>query len=170
MKIHAYGQNASGAWVPMRVGDDGSQSQPIDPAWNYAAATGGITDTADVTLVAAVGNKVNYLTSLQVSNKHASTATEVVVKDGASTVLWRGYAPAAGATQVVMFPNPLRTSTGAALKAACVTTGTATLINAQGFQSASTDYIAALITDAVEEIFDDTGGLVLDDASAALTL
>jgi hypothetical protein len=168
MKMHAYGQNPAGAWVPLRVGDDGSQSQPIDPAWSYAAAAGGITDTADVTLVAGTTNKVNYLTSLQLANKSA-TATEVVIKDG-STIIWRGYAPATGDMRTATFSNPLRSTAGSPLKAACITTATNTLLNAQGFVSASTDAIAAIITDAIEEIFDDLGVLVLDDNSNSLYL
>ena len=65
---------------------------PSGASWNYAAASGGITDTADVTLAGAPSSGMrNYLCGLQIINKHASNGTEVVVKDG-STVLWRGFA------------------------------------------------------------------------------
>jgi len=169
MKMHAYGQNAYGAWVPMRVDDDGTQTSPIAPAWFYAAASGGITDTADVTLAAAVTGKVNYLTTLQIVNKHATTSTEVQVKDGA-TVIWRGYAAAGGQVQTHWFENPLRTTASNALKFACATTSTATMVNAQGYVTASTDQIAALITEQFEEIFDDLGVQVLDDSSNNLVM
>ena len=66
-----------GKWIPVRVGPTGTpvgsggDSLPagddtVTP-WSYAADAGGITNTTDVTLVAA---------------------TEVVIKSG-STVLWR---------------------------------------------------------------------------------
>jgi hypothetical protein len=48
--------------------------------WQYAAASGGITNTSDVVLQAAAGSGIkNYLTGLSVANASA-TASEVVVK------------------------------------------------------------------------------------------
>lgn len=108
--------------------------------WQYAAASGGITDTNDVTLAAAPAAGLrNYLTHLDIINTDATVGTEVVVKDG-STVLWRGFAPAslAAVSQPsivsIVFPTPIRQPTTAtALTAACVTTSSQTYINAQGY-------------------------------------
>lgn len=105
--------------------------------WSYAAASGGITNTTDVVLRAAGGAGVrNYLTSLQVTNESA-TATEVVIKDGAA-VIWRdvfdGDGPKAGS--VIRFDPPLRGSANTALNVACITTGTKTYVNAQGYFAA----------------------------------
>lgn len=108
-------------------------------SWRYAAAAGGITDTTAVTLVAAAGAGIrNYITSLQVVNSHAAVNTEVVIRDGSGgTVIWRGWARANGSNMYqVIFPVPLRGSANTLLEAACVTTGTATLIDAQGYSAA----------------------------------
>lgn len=106
--------------------------------WKYAALTGGITDTSDVVLKAAAGvNLINTLDSLQFVNKATAVSTEVVVKDG-STVIWRGWAPAsvAAVTQLQMTPvtfdPPLQSSANTALNFACITTSSATYVNAQG--------------------------------------
>lgn len=101
--------------------------------WSYAAGSGGITNTTDVVLKAAVAGQRNYINALQVINVHATVATEVVVKDG-STVIWRGYAPAASKNNdLILFNPPLAGSVNTALNAACVTTGSQTYVNAQGY-------------------------------------
>lgn len=106
--------------------------------WSYAAASGGIVDTGDVVIKAAVTGKRNYLSSLQFLNTHATVGTELVVKDGA-TIIWRGYAQhsVAAVSQPgmvpVVFASPLKSSSGVALNVACITTGTQTYVNAQGY-------------------------------------
>lgn len=111
-----------------------------ESGWQYAAASGGIVDTADVTLTAAPGaDRRNYLCALQIINTDATVPTEVVVKDG-STVLWRGFAPhtVAAVTQVSMqsfeFPVAIRQPTlNTALTVACITNSSQTYVNAQGY-------------------------------------
>jgi hypothetical protein len=113
---------------PYRVG------QGSDPGWQYAGVTGGVTNTADVTISVAstAAGARNYLSALQVKNTSA-VASEIVVKDG-STVIWRGHLSASmTAIQTVNFLPALRTSANAALNVAMVTTGTATTISAQGY-------------------------------------
>lgn len=135
--IAQYGGTNVGPTNPFNVtGAVAKLSTSLD--WKYAALTGGITDTADVVLHAAAGaNLYNTLDSLQYVNKNASTSTEIVVKDG-STVIWRGWAPATIALVTplqmvpVTFDPPLQSSANTALNFACITTGTATYINAQG--------------------------------------
>ena len=105
--------------------------------WSYAAASGGITNTTDVALAAAAGAGLRrYLTAIQAVNASASVTTEVVVKDG-STVIWRGWlgSQAAGDHHeaYLTFPSPLKTSANAALNFACITTGAAVYVNAQGY-------------------------------------
>jgi hypothetical protein len=102
--------------------------------WSYAAAAGGIVNTADNALAAAAGAGLrNYLTSIQIKNSHASVATEVVIKDG-STVIWRENFPAnMSLGEGIVFPSPLKSSANAALNVACVTTGAAVYVNAQGY-------------------------------------
>lgn len=107
-------------------------------SWSYAAVAGGITNTTEVTIKAAAGAGIrNYVTHIDLSNESATTATEVVIKDGAGgTVMWRGYARTSGNSNDYFFDPPLRFTANTAVVVACVTTGTATLINAQGFQAA----------------------------------
>ena len=102
--------------------------------WQYAAAAGGITGTTDVVLkVAAAAGVRNYVTSIDVRNAHASVATEVVIKDGA-TVIWRQLLPAGMAGPVeISFPTPLRGTAATAVNFACLTTGAQVYVNAQGY-------------------------------------
>lgn len=106
--------------------------------WSYAAAAGGLVTTSDVEAKAAAGVGVrNYVTRAQVINSHQTTSTEVVIKDG-STVLWRGWAQAAGGGVTAVFDPPLRGTANTAINIAEITT-TATagvLVNLQGFTAA----------------------------------
>lgn len=106
--------------------------------WSYAAASGGITNTTGVTAKAAAGAGVrNYVTSAQVINGAASVDTDVQIRDGASgTVLWRGFAKAAGGGISVRFDPPLRGSANTLIEVACGTTSSATYVNLQGFTAA----------------------------------
>lgn len=104
--------------------------------WAYAAASGGIVNTTDVVIKAAAGASIrNYLTAISITNASAVTATEVVVKDGA-TVIWRGFVGAQtllNSVVGVVFPTPLRSTANTALNVACITTGAAVYVNAQGY-------------------------------------
>ncbi len=102
--------------------------------WQYAAAAGGIINTTDVVLRAAAAAGIrNYVTSIDIRNAHATVATEVVIKDGA-TVIWRQLLPAAMAAPVeITFPTPLRGTAATAMNVACITTGAQVYVNAQGF-------------------------------------
>jgi len=103
--------------------------------WVYAAASGGIVNTADNVLIAAAGANIkNYLTGLSVANANA-TASEIVIKDGASTVIWRMYLAANAPIQSIRFSTPLQSSANSALNVACITTGTQTYISAQGYKA-----------------------------------
>jgi len=106
--------------------------------WAYAAASGGITNTSDVVLIAAGAAGIrNYLTGISIQNASATIATEVVVKDGA-TIIWRGYVGTSALLNSavgVTFPTPLKTTAATALNVACITTGSAVYVNAQGYQA-----------------------------------
>lgn len=104
-----------------------------DLDWAYAAAAA-ITTTADVALKAAAGAGLrNYITGLQIKNTHATVATEVVLKDGA-TVIWRGHLSAVMVyNDIIPFQTPLKTSANAALNFACITTGANVYVGAQGY-------------------------------------
>lgn len=106
--------------------------------WSYAAASGGITNTTGVTVKAAGAAGVrNYITRCQVINGHATVSTDVQIRDGASgTVLWRGFAQAAGGGVTAVFDPPLRGTAATLVEVACGTTGSATYFNLQGFTAA----------------------------------
>lgn len=100
--------------------------------WSYASAAGGVVNTTDVALAAAAGAGLRrYICSIGLSNNSA-TATEVVLKDGA-TVIWRGHLPANAPNLHIDFATPLKTTANAALNFACITTAAAVYINAQGY-------------------------------------
>jgi hypothetical protein len=104
--------------------------------WSYASAAGGITNTTDVVLAAAPAAGLRRcITSMDVKNLSA-TATEVVLKDGA-TVIWRGHLSASMTlAEQVNFANPLKATAATALNFACITTGAQVYINAQGYIAA----------------------------------
>ncbi|MCA3247050.1 MAG: hypothetical protein ING29_11315 [Azospirillum sp.] len=102
--------------------------------WSYAAAAGGIVNTTDVPVRAAAAAGIrNYVTAATFSNASATVATEVVIKDGASTVLWRESLPALTRSYSVVFPTPLRGTAATAVNVACITTGAQVYVNMQGY-------------------------------------
>lgn len=106
--------------------------------WSSAAASGGIVNTTGVTAKAAAGAGVrNYIVSIDVVNGHATVDTDVQIRDGAAgTVLWRGFAKAAGGGISRKFDPPLRGSANTLVEIACGTTGSATYFNLAGFTAA----------------------------------
>lgn len=99
--------------------------------WQYAAVSGGITDTSDDVAKAADGAGTRqYVTHIDVVNAHATVGTEVVVKSG-STIIWRGYAAAVGGG--VARPCFLRGGDNEAINVAAITTGAQVYFNLQGF-------------------------------------
>ena len=165
--VHLYGETKDGAWKPWRVNDNGESVQATSPTWNYAAASGGITDTADVTLKDAAANKVNYISTFSFLNKSA-TATEIVIKDG-STVIARHMAPASMiTTTTIPYNGTLYSSVNTALNAACITNSTATYINVTGYQEASSEIVQAAFTEGLEELFDALGNLITTDAGETI--
>ena len=105
--------------------------------WQFGGVTGGITTTADTVLKTAGAAGIrNYVTGISVQNASATTATEVVIKDGASTVMWRGYVGTSAVLNSavsVVFPTPLRGTAATAVNVACITAGAQVYVNAQGY-------------------------------------
>jgi hypothetical protein len=103
--------------------------------WSYAAPAGGFINTSDQPIAAARGANIrNYLKAVQLKNAHATVATEVVVKDGAS-IIWRGHVAAAmNSSDVFEFEPPLRGTANTAMNVACITTGAQVYCSAQGYQ------------------------------------
>lgn len=104
-----------------------------EKAWNYAAASGGITNTTAVTIKAASSSGFKIcLLSMQVDNASA-TASEMLIRDGsAGTVLTRVYV-GANSSRSFKFEPPLRGTANTLMEVVMVTTATQTYVNAQGY-------------------------------------
>lgn len=89
-----FGYNGA-TWDMLRANTVGLSVQPYGLSgvhWNYAAASGGISNTTTaVTIKAAAGASVkNCITSIQIADDTLGAATELAIRDGAAgTVLWR---------------------------------------------------------------------------------
>lgn len=106
--------------LPMAVGD-----APQGVPFRYAAAASGIvSSTADVVAASAIPGFRAYVRSMQVSWDALSGATELVLKDGATTI-WRYKIPALVAgSESFVFPTALRGTTNTALNIALVSSVT----------------------------------------------
>jgi hypothetical protein len=101
-----------------------------------AGSTSDITGTSNTSIIAPQGASVRiYVTSLIVTNSHATVGTWVNVKDGTTTI-YTGYAAAVGGGFAVTLPTPLRLTANTALNAACETTGSNTRVSAVGYKGA----------------------------------
>lgn len=115
----------------------------IKSEWSHAAQAGGIVNTTTAeTLAAAAGAGLrNYIESIDISATTLTTATEIVIRDGASgTVLWRSRIGTAGIdARSVLFSPPLRGSANTLMEVATLTAagaGSAVYVNARGFVAA----------------------------------
>lgn len=92
-----------------------------------------MTGTADTQVIAAQGAGIRiYLTHFVVFNYAGAVATQVNIKDGATTI-YSVYVSAAGGQISITLPVPLRLTANTALNAACVTTASNTIVSASGF-------------------------------------
>jgi hypothetical protein len=98
-------------------------------------ATSDITNTTATTIIAGTASNYLYVTSILVTNSHATVSTFVnITEETSGTVLYSGYALAAGGGFSVTFPSPMRLPTsGKAIQATCVTTGANVRASAVGF-------------------------------------
>ena len=113
---------------------------PPEQHWSYAAASGGILNTATAVVIApAAGSGLrNYVTSIQISSEALTTATEIAIRDGAAgTVIWRSKIGAAGWIngRDIVFPVPLKSSANTLLEVVTLTASGAgaVYVNAQGY-------------------------------------
>jgi hypothetical protein len=96
--------------------------------------TAAITDTTSTQIIASAGGSLrNYITSVIVTNSHATVGTFVKILDG-STILWEGYAAAVGGGFTTSFPVPLRGTAATAVNCQPVTTGANVICSAQGYK------------------------------------
>ena len=112
-----------------------------EAGWSYAAAASGIVNTTTaVTVKAAAGASLrNYITNIQVMAETLTTATELVIRDGAAgTVIWRTKIPTGGLPSSQFdFSVPLKSTANTLLEVATLTASGAgaVYVNLQGFVS-----------------------------------
>lgn len=96
--------------------------------------TAAITDTTSTQVIAAQSTGIRiYVTSILVTNSHATVGTFVKILDGAS-IIYEGFAAAVGGGFSVSLPVPLRGTAATALNAQCVTTGSNVIVSCAGYK------------------------------------
>lgn len=103
------------------------------------AITSAMTGTTSTSLIAAPASGLrNYITTIVVSNAHATVGTDIVIQDGSGgTTLMTIPAAAVYGGAVINLPVPLRQPTTAtAIYCANVTTGASTKASAVGYKGA----------------------------------
>ncbi len=103
------------------------------------AITTAMTGTTSTSLVAAPAAGLrNYLTTIIVSNAHATVGTDIIIQDGSGgTTLLTIPAAAVYGGAAITLPTPLRQPTTAtAIYAQNVTTGASTKVSAVGYKGA----------------------------------
>ncbi len=104
-----------------------------------SGVTAAITDTTVTDVLAAAGaSTYNHITSILVTNSHATQGTFVTIQEETTaTVLWEGYAAAVGGGFSCSFPIPIRQPTAnKKIQAKCITTGTNVIVNVSGYKAA----------------------------------
>lgn len=146
--IKVGGRASSAEITPVTTGDrsdfitDLAGKQVVLPYSNNenfvsGAITTAMTGTTSTSLVAAPAAGLrNYITTIIVSNSHATVGTDVVVQDGSGgTTLMTIPAAAVYGGAVINLPVPLRQPTTAtAIYCANVTTGASTKVSAVGYK------------------------------------
>jgi hypothetical protein len=114
-------------------------SNQIPPTSNFVsgAITTAMTGTTSTSLLPAPGVSLrNYITTIVVSNAHATVGTDVVITDGGTTLMTIPAAAVYGGA-VITLPTPLRQpTTNTAIFCANVTTGSSTKVSAVGYTGA----------------------------------
>lgn len=132
------------ALLPTAVGPNGGlKTESVmerDSPTNYVSGvTAAMTGTTSTSLLAAPGvSKYNYITTITVSNSHATVGTDVELQDGSGgTTIWVIPAAAVYGGGVVSFNPPLKQPTSnTALYVKNTTTGASTRVSANGYKGA----------------------------------
>lgn len=132
--------SASGDRVNASFTSTGKQIQMPYSSPEYfvsGAITTAMTATTSTSLVVAPGASLrNYITTIIVSNSHATVGTDVIIQDGSGgTTLMTIPAAAVYGGAVINLPIPLRQPTAnTAIFCANVTTGASTKVSAVGYK------------------------------------
>ncbi len=106
------------------------------PELSWTANPAAITDNSAHTVKSADASLRHYVTSLTVTNSHATVGTLVTLRDGSGgTTMWQGYAAAVGGGVAITFPVPLRGTAATLIEAICGTTGSNIYVSMQGYSA-----------------------------------
>jgi hypothetical protein len=107
------------------------------PENTITGSTAAITDTTSTSVIAAAGAGIrNYVTTIIVTNSHASVGTLVTITDGSGgSTLAKGYAKENGGGWALTLPVPVKTTANTALHAVCGTTGANVYVTAIGYKA-----------------------------------
>lgn len=104
------------------------------PTTPVKGVTSAITDTTSTQVIAAGGVGIKtYITDILVTNSHATVGTFIKILDG-STIIWEGYAAAAGGGFACHLRTPLVGSANTAVNVQAVTTGANFIASISGYQ------------------------------------
>lgn len=96
--------------------------------------TASITTLDSTQVIAAQGAGVKiYVTDIMVTCGHATVGTYVKILDGA-TIIWEGYAAAAGGGFAISLKTPLVGTANTDINAQCVTDASDVIVSIAGYQ------------------------------------
>lgn len=97
-----------------------------------------LTDTAITDLLVAPGDGTRlYITSVLVTNAHATQGTLVTIRDdtsGGTNILCEGYAAAAGGGFALVLTHPIETNENKTVQVYCGTTGATVYVSVRGYR------------------------------------
>lgn len=137
-QLGSLGQGLAAASAPVTLASD-ANPYCLNTNIVSGAITSAMTGTTSTSLIASPGGSLhNYITTIIVSNSHATVGTDVIIQDGSGgTTLLTIPAAAVYGGAVINLPVPLRQPTAAtALFCANVTTGASTKVSAVGYKAA----------------------------------
>lgn len=132
---------ADGNGLPFQIDTEGKlitlpYARPADMVSGVTAA---LTDTTSTQVLAAPASGLrNYITSILVTNSHATVDTFVTIRDGnGGTIIWEGFALHLGGGFAIPFPTPVRQPTTATrIDVKCETSGANVIASVCGYQGA----------------------------------
>jgi hypothetical protein len=117
-----------------KVGERITPSNPNFSLELISAVTPEIVTDVPVTLFVAQAAQARYITDLLVTNGSATVGSWVTICQG-TTVIYQGYAAAAGGGFVVAFKTPLRFEINTDVKVHVLTDGSDIVVSASGYNA-----------------------------------
>lgn len=135
--LKAYVEQVNGA-LALDVNAVGGQGISGAASANFVSnVIESITDTADHQILISGGVGIrNYITTIMITNAHATQGTKVKITDGATNLLCEGYAAAAGGGFAPCFSIPLKGAANSIINVTCLTNGADVVATIVGYTGA----------------------------------